>query len=135
LRSAPTGTKRLVVQIEDNPANIAFMESFFADIEGVDLLTAPTAEIGLELARAHHPDVILMDVNLPGMDGIEATRRLKTWPETSAIPVIGLSAAAMIRDTRRARDAGFHRYLTKPVDVDELTAVLEELFAQSHQPT
>ncbi|MGK3985675.1 response regulator [Sorangium sp. So ce136] len=68
-----------------------------------------------------------MDINLPGMSGYEAMRKLQEWPETRAIPVIALSAAAMPRDTRRAAEAGFYRYLTKPVRVDELTGRSEEL--------
>ena len=68
-----------------------------------------------------------MDINLPGMSGFEATKLLKQWPETRTIPVIALSAAALARDTHRANEAGFYRYLTKPVKIDELTAVLEEI--------
>jgi len=69
---------------------------------------------------------VLMDINLPGMSGIEAKRRLSEHPETRGIPVIALSAAALPGDTARANSAGFARYLTKPVKVDELTAALEE---------
>jgi len=68
-----------------------------------------------------------MDINLPGMSGFEALRRLREWPETQDIPVIALSAAAMDRDKKRAEQAGFFRYLTKPVRVDELIDVLETL--------
>jgi CheY-like chemotaxis protein len=99
----------------------------FSDLDGVDLVTAPTAEIGLPLIRARRPDVVIMDIHLPGIGGIEATRRLKQWPETQSIPVIALSAAAMVRDAARVRDVSFHRHLTKPVQVDELTHVLREL--------
>lgn len=121
------GSRYVVVYIEDNPSNIAFMEDLLADFESVELLTAPTAEIGIELVRARQPDIVIMDINLPGMSGFEATRRLASWPETLEIPVIALSAAAMIRDSARVAGAGFYRYLTKPVKVDELTAVLDEL--------
>jgi len=68
-----------------------------------------------------------MDINLPGMSGFDAVLRLREWPETQHIPVIGLSAAALVKDTTRAKDVGFYRYLTKPVKVAELTQVLEEL--------
>jgi CheY-like chemotaxis protein len=81
------------------------------------------------------PDVILMDINLPGMSGFGALRQLRTWPETRAIPVIALSAAAMDRDKKRAMEAGFNRYLTKPVSVDELTEVLEELLMANSRAT
>jgi PAS domain S-box-containing protein len=123
------GPRYTVVYVEDNPSNIAFMEALVADLERVELITAPTAEIGIELVRARPPSVVLMDINLPGMSGFEALRRLREWPETMDVPVIALSAAAMDRDKKRAEQAGFFRYLTKPVRVDELTAVLEALLA------
>jgi len=121
------GPRYVIVYVEDNPSNIAFMEDLLADFERVQLIAAPTAEIGIELARARRPNVIIMDINLPGMSGIEASNQLRHWPETRDIPVIALSAAAMIRDAARVTGAGFYRYLTKPVKVDELTATLEEL--------
>ena len=120
------GPRHRIVYIEDNPSNIAFMQDLLADYR-VDLDVAPTAEIGLELVRSLKPDAVIMDVNLPGMSGIAATKLLREWPETSHIPVIGLSAAAMTHDTARVRSAGFYRYLTKPVRIDELTATLEEI--------
>ncbi len=122
-------TRQLVIYIEDNPSNIAFMRELFDELPHLELVTAPTAELGIELVRARKPALVLMDINLPGMSGIEATRRLASWPETSRIPVVALTAAAMTRDTARAASAGFHRYLTKPVMVDELVKVLEELLA------
>ena len=126
--SLATGTARhTVVYVEDNPSNIAFMRDLMTDLPGVELLTAPTAEIGLELIRARVPRLVIMDINLPGMSGFDALDRLRTWPDTKHIPVIGLSAAALARDTLRAKDAGFDRYLTKPVKVAELTRALEEL--------
>jgi PAS domain S-box-containing protein len=116
-----------IVYIEDNPSNIAFMRELLEDLPSVELLTAPTAEIGLELIRGRLPKVVIMDINLPGMSGFEAVKRLREWPETRDIPVIALSAAALVRDTARAHEAGFHRYLTKPVKVDDLTTTLELL--------
>jgi PAS domain S-box-containing protein len=116
-----------IVYVEDNPSNVAFMQALLGAFERVELLTAPTAEIGIELVRAHQPAVVIMDINLPGMSGFEATRQLREWPETAHIPIIALSAAAMLRDTKRGEQAGFVRYLTKPVKVDELTSLLETL--------
>jgi PAS domain S-box-containing protein len=116
-----------IVYIEDNPSSIALMRDLLADFERVELLTAPTAEIGIELVRARRPHVVIMDINLPGISGFEATRRLREWPETRAIPVIALSAAAMVRDSSKVQEAGFHRYLTKPVKIDELAGLLEDL--------
>ncbi|MEJ7600260.1 MAG: PAS domain S-box protein [Kofleriaceae bacterium] len=128
--SSPLATmesRRKVVYVEDNPSNIAFMRELVEDIPGIDLITAPSAEIGLDVIRAHQPALVIMDINLPGISGFDAVRQLKDSSETRAIPVIALSAAALAKDTTRAREAGFDRYLTKPVRVDELTAVLEEL--------
>jgi PAS domain S-box-containing protein len=123
------GARHRVVYVEDNPSNIAFMKDLMSEFGTIELLTAPTAEIGVELVRAHKPHVVIMDINLPGMSGFDATRKLTEWPETRDIPVVALTAAAMIRDTERAVGAGFYRYLTKPVKVNELMDVLEELLA------
>jgi len=116
-----------VLYIEDNPANVVFMQDLLGSFEGIELTTAPTAEMGVQLARARLPDVILMDINLPGMSGFDALKILKDWSETRAIPVIALTAAASERDRQRGERSGFFRYLTKPVKVDELEAALELL--------
>ncbi|MEO8845493.1 MAG: PAS domain S-box protein [Kofleriaceae bacterium] len=129
---AAEGVRYKVVYVEDNPSNIAFMRDLVEELASVELLTAPTAEIGLPLIRAHQPAVVIMDINLPGMSGLEAVNQLQQWPETRHIPVVALSAAALLRDTARAKEAGFYRYLTKPVKVPELIAVLEELLI--HRP-
>jgi PAS domain S-box-containing protein len=118
--------RQLVLYVEDNPSNIALMEDILNDIESIELLTAPTAEIGIEVARARRPDIIIMDINLPGMSGTEAAKRLRTWPETRGIPVVALTAAAMVRDARAISEAGIGRVLTKPVQIDELLATLNE---------
>jgi signal transduction histidine kinase len=122
------GPRFVVVYVEDNPSNIAFMEDLLGDFGRVELVTAPTAEIGIEIVRARLPHAVIMDINLPGMSGLEATRRLREWPETQHIPIIALSAAATMRDAARVAQAGFHCFLTKPVKVDDLTKVLEDLF-------
>jgi CheY-like chemotaxis protein/anti-sigma regulatory factor (Ser/Thr protein kinase) len=116
-----------IVYIEDNPSNIAFMRELMEDLPNIDLVTAPTAEIGLELVRTHVPALVIMDINLPGMSGFEAAKQLAAWPETEHIPIIALTAAALGRDLTRGVEVGFVRYLTKPVKVDELTAALEEI--------
>ena len=128
---AAGGARHKVVYVEDNPSNIAFMRELVDDLASVELLTAPTAEIGLPLIRAHRPAVVIMDINLPGMSGFDAAKQLREWPETSGIPIVGLSAAALVKDTARGKDAGFYRYLTKPVKVDELTRALEELLVST----
>ncbi len=123
------GKQRSIIYVEDNPSNIEFMRELVAELERVNLVTVPTAEVGVELVRDRRPDLVIMDINLPGMSGYEATRLLKSWPETRDIPVIALTAAAMTGDRKRFSDAGFYRYLTKPVRVGELMEVLEELLA------
>jgi PAS domain S-box-containing protein len=124
---AQDGELFTVVYIEDHPANIAFMQELLAEIARIELITAPTAEIGVDLVRSRRPSAVILDINLPGMSGFDALHLLKSWPETREIPVIALSAAAMDRDVKRGLEAGFYRYLTKPVRVDELIATLEEL--------
>jgi signal transduction histidine kinase len=123
-RAEPRAT---IVYIEDNPSNVSFMEEFFADYKCVDLVTAPSAEIGLALVRELRPRVVIMDLNLPGMNGVDATLQLADWPQTRDIPVIALSAATALHDPHRVRGAGFYRCLEKPVAVEELTRTLEEL--------
>lgn len=121
------GGPKLIVYVEDNPSNVAFMRDLLGETEGVRLTVAPNAEAGIELIREQLPALVLMDINLPGMSGIEALRHLQERPETRDIPVVALSAAAMVGEAKQIKDAGFKRYLTKPVRVDELLDVLDEL--------
>ncbi|HTJ81275.1 MAG TPA: PAS domain S-box protein [Polyangiaceae bacterium] len=119
----------LVLYVEDNPANVVFMRDLLGAFEGIELVVAPTGETGIELARKLAPKAVIMDINLPGISGIEALGILRESPETSEIPVIALTAAASERDRKRGELAGFYRYLTKPVKVDELEAALEAILA------
>jgi CheY-like chemotaxis protein/anti-sigma regulatory factor (Ser/Thr protein kinase) len=116
-----------IVYIEDNPSNVAFMQGVLDELPRVRLTSVPNAELGIEVVRKLQPRVVIMDINLPGMSGYEATRRLRQWPETRKIPVIALTAAAMLGDRKRLDDAGFARYLTKPVKVAELLEAIEQL--------
>jgi PAS domain S-box-containing protein len=118
---------RRVLYVEDNPANVAFMKDLLSNFESIDLLVVPTAEAGIEIAERRSPDLIIMDINLPGMSGLDALRELKSRGDTRTIPIIALTAAASERDRQSGMDAGFYRYLTKPVKVDELIGVLETL--------
>jgi len=126
ITASETDERRLVLYVEDNPANIVFMRDLFEELPQYELVTTPTAELGLEQARALKPALVIMDINLPGMSGLDAMTALRTDPETADIPVIALTAAAADRDRRRGLDAGFHAYLTKPVDVDELIATIRK---------
>jgi PAS domain S-box-containing protein len=125
--SSDDGDSFLVVYVEDNPSNIAFMQGVVDELPRVQLLAVPNAEQGIEVIRRTRPQVVIMDINLPGMSGYEAARRLKDWPETGDIPVIALTAAAMVGDRKRLEQAGFARYLTKPAKVAELLDALEAL--------
>lgn len=116
-----------VLYVEDNPANIEFMLAAVAALGNIHLLTAPTAEEGLDIAWARRPDLILLDINLPGMSGLTARRILRETAETAHIPVGAISAAASAADRRRGEQAGFEWYLTKPIRVDELDAVFTAL--------
>jgi PAS domain S-box-containing protein len=123
--SESKGRRRRLLYVEDNPANVEFVLDLMEDVERVDVVSTPTAEMGIEMALRNPPDVILMDVNLAGvMDGFDAARALRQSP-VSRVPIIGLSAAATPRDRARAQAAGFDRYLTKPVDIYELRRVIE----------
>jgi two-component system, cell cycle response regulator DivK len=97
--------------------------------EEYEVVTAADGAAGIEAAARDRPDVILMDLSLPGIDGWEATRRLKAWPETEAIPVIALTAHAMQGDEERARACGCDDYLPKPLDEEQLFAKLARLLA------
>lgn len=119
--------RKRILYVEDNPANVAFMKDLLGVFESIHLVTAPTAEMGVEIAREDPPAVIIMDINLPGMSGLDALRVLQSLPMTAKIPVIALTAAASVRDRQRGEQAGFYRYLTKPVRVDELESALEGL--------
>jgi two-component system cell cycle response regulator DivK len=95
--------------------------------EEYEVVTAADGAAGIDAAARHRPDVILMDLSLPGIDGWEATRRLKARPDTAAIPVIALTAHAMQGDEERARACGCDDYLTKPIDEDQLFTRLARL--------
>ncbi|MGC2855255.1 PAS domain S-box protein [Novispirillum sp. DQ9] len=117
---------RRVLYVEDNPANLALMEEIIDELGDFVLTTAQTGEDGVAMALADPPDVVLMDINLPGMDGFGALAALQADPRTRAVPVIALSADAMPGTVRRGEQAGFVAYLTKPVRVDALMAALEQ---------
>ena len=124
------GEPHLVLYVEDNPANLRLVEEIVAFRRDLRLLSAPDGHLGLQLAKAHLPEAILMDLNLPGMSGFEVLRQLRADPETTWIPVIALTANAMPRDIERGMAAGFHRYLTKPIDIDKFTEAINSTLAQ-----
>ncbi len=110
---------RTLLYVEDNPANLMLVEDLIGRRADLRLLGAREAHAGIAIARQALPDVILMDINLPGISGIKALELLRSDPATAHIPVIALSANAVPRDIRRGLDAGLFRYLTKPIKVNE----------------
>ncbi len=102
------------------------VEQLIALRKDIKLLTAVDGTLGIELARRTLPDVILMDINLPGISGIDALKILQQDPLTCKIPVVALSANAMLRDIKLGIDLGFFRYLTKPIKVNEFMETLNE---------
>jgi PAS domain S-box-containing protein len=116
---------RTLLYVEDNPANLMLVEDLIARRSDIRLLSARDGNLGIEIARARRPDLILMDINLPGISGIRAMHILADDPATAHIPVIALSANAIPRDIEKGLEAGFFRYLTKPIKVDEFMETLD----------
>ncbi len=122
----PDGTPlRTLLYVEDNPANLELVEQLIARRPDLHLLSAADGNIGIEFARVYQPEVILMDINLPGISGIEALHILRADPSTAHIPVIALSANAVPRDIEKGLDAGFFNYLTKPIKVNQFMDALD----------
>jgi len=115
-----------LLYVEDNPANLKLMESIVARRPGMHLLCALTGTRGVEIALASLPDVILMDINLPDISGFKALEILRADPATARIPVIALTANALALNIKSGLEAGFFRYLTKPIVLEEFTHALDE---------
>ena len=122
---------RTILCVEDSPSGLQLLEALIAGIPGTFLITAHTGELGLDLAELHRPDLILMDINLPGMNGIAARQALRRSPETSDIPVIALTAKASKDDIASGLAAGFEYYFTKPLNVSEVTGAINDLLARA----
>jgi CheY-like chemotaxis protein len=131
----PGGTAtHTLLYVEDNPANLELVEQIVTRRSDLRLISATDGSIGIEFARAYQPAVILMDINLPGISGIDAMRILRADPATAHIPVIAVSANAIPGDIEKGLKAGFFNYVTKPIQVSQfmtaLNAALE--FSQSN---
>jgi CheY-like chemotaxis protein len=120
-----------VLYVEDNPANLKVVEAMFRHHPDLLLFSAVSGEAGLELARRYLPDVILLDIHLPGMDGYAVLQALQEDPDTRAIPVIALSADAMPIDVERGLAAGFREYLTKPIQLRELMLAVDKALKEA----
>jgi len=121
----PGVPQRSVLCVEDNPANLTLVARLLARRSDLRLLSARDGRRGVELAHSAQPDVILMDINLPGISGLTALKILLDNPATAHIPVIAMSANAMPRDIAKGLEAGFFRYLTKPIKVKEFMDTLD----------
>ncbi len=124
---------KYVLYIEDSPVNVEVMKHVFRMHQDIELIIAENAEAGLEMIQETQPDLVLMDISLPGMSGLEALHILKCNPETASIPVIAVSAAAMPNDIEAGLKAGFLAYLTKPFNVPELNALIRKALQKPQQ--
>jgi len=116
-----------VLVIEDNPINMKLVRTLL-QIGNYEILEAEDAETGIEMARQNHPNIILMDIQLPGIDGFEATKILKSDPATRHIPVIALTSYAMDGDKKKAKEVGCDGYISKPINTRSFLKELEDFF-------
>ena len=121
----PQAALRTLLYVEDNPANLSLVEQLVARRPELKLVTAVTGKLGIDLAKANRPELILMDINLPDISGIEALRILRQDPLTANIPIVAISANAMPHDIARGLKAGFFLYLTKPIKIAEFNSTLD----------
>lgn len=126
VEAAPTAR---IIYVEDNPANVRLLEFLIARHENMTLSSADSGEAGVKLIQETLPDLVLMDIGLPGIDGFEALRLLKSDETTRDIPVIAISANAMPHDVAKGKEAGFMSYLTKPIDINELVDAVNEILS------
>jgi CheY-like chemotaxis protein len=131
LCAAPVQPLRSLLYVEDNPANLELVEQLIARRADLHFLSAADGSIGIECALAQLPAVILMDINLPGISGLDAMKTLRANPITAHIPVIALSANALPREIEQARAAGFFDYLTKPIKITEFMDALDRALLSS----
>jgi CheY-like chemotaxis protein len=117
---------RKLLYVEDNEDNLYMLQLWFDVLGGYEILSARDGAAGIAMAAAERPDLILMDLNLPEIDGWEATRRLKADPTTCSIPIIALSAHAMAGDREKALATGCDEFDTKPIEFDRLLAKIEQ---------
>ena len=120
-------TGKTILYVEDNPANLRLVEQLISNKTPHQIISAPDASLGLDIAQGQLPDLILMDINLPGMDGFTALKQLRANKATRHIPVIAISANAMQKDITRGLAAGFHDYVTKPINISKLLDIIKQL--------
>ena len=118
--------EKKILYVEDNPANLKMMMAVLSRLDNVELFSANDAEMGLDIVASEEIDLVLMDINLPGIDGIEAMRRLRMNSDTCHIPVIAVTANAMKSDIKTGVEAGFEDYLTKPLDIHKTMGIIRD---------
>ena len=122
---------RNILVIEDNKLNMKLMRGIF-QLGEYQIIEALDAETGIRLAREHHPFLILMDIQLPGMDGLAATQLIKSNPKLKDIPVVALTGFAMQGDEEKALESGCDGYITKPIDVQHVLKTIDEFYQKIH---
>jgi two-component system cell cycle response regulator DivK len=122
----------LILIVEDNEKNLKLVRDVL-QVKGHETLEAGTAEDGIKLAGEHKPDLILMDIHLPGMNGIDALRVLRADPTTAAIPVIAVTASVMQQDRKLITDAGFDGYVGKPINLKEFLDAVRDMLAKHNK--
>ena len=122
----------LILIIEDNDKNMKLVRDVL-QVKGFETMEAGTAEDGLAMAAERTPDLVLMDIQLPGMNGIEALGKLRADPATASIPVIAVTASVMQQDRKHITEAGFDAYLGKPLDLKEFLATVKEILGKARQ--
>jgi CheY-like chemotaxis protein len=123
--------KRKILYIEDNLSNLTLIEELLREQPEIELISAMQGQLGLDLARKHLPDLILLDLHLPDLPGREVLSRLRSQEDTRDIPVVVISADATTHQINQLTAAGARAYLTKPLDVNEFFRVLEETTLRS----
>ena len=118
--------QRLVLYIEDNPANLKLVTELLSHRKYIHLLTAHTSHLGIELAVKRKPELILLDINLAGLDGYQVLKALRANPELNKVPIVAITANAMPGDIKKGKAAGFSEYLTKPLDIAQFYAVIDQ---------
>ena len=126
---AAPGRRQSVLYIEDNEVNQMLMEGMLGHRPAIELRLAGLPEAGLLMAAAETPDLVLLDIQLPGIDGFEVLRRLREMPAMRLVPVVAVSANAMVADLEGAQRAGFADYLTKPLHLPRLLALVDRMLA------
>jgi CheY-like chemotaxis protein/anti-sigma regulatory factor (Ser/Thr protein kinase) len=125
------GYHQVLLYVEDSSSHVRLMQVIVDGMAGIKLLVAHTPELGLEMADSHNPDLIILDINLPGMDGYDMLNKLQECEATKNTPVIAVSASAMPEEVEKGLRSGFRCYLTKPINVDVFRDAVNELLLET----